>query len=407
MKATLSPRELTLLAAMLMAINACCIDLMLPALPQLAEALKAGHANDRQLVIVTYAMSSGIAQLIYGPLTDAFGRRRVLLVALVIGAFGSLGCWAAGSFAGLLAGRAVQGIAGASTRVVSTAVVRDLVSGPRMAQVLSTSLMIFLVVPIVAPSVGQAMLNVMSWRGLFAFLCFAFLALAGWCALRLPETLPVERRVPLRLRSLLGAYREVLRTPVTMGYTLVLTVIFAGMFAFLTSAQQIGMEVFALGTRFPIAFACSGLSLASAQLVNRNLVMRYGTRTLGTRAVLIFTAINLVHALTLALLGGESLAMFGFFVLVSLFVFGFLGPNFNAMAMEPVGHVAGSAAALCGFVSTVGGAVLGGLVGHAYDGTTRPFVYGQALLGMLAVGLLIATERGRRRAERQTARPSW
>jgi DHA1 family bicyclomycin/chloramphenicol resistance-like MFS transporter len=399
MKALLSPRELTALSATLMAINAFCIDLMLPALPQLSDSLQVTQANDRQLVIVTYAMSSGIAQLIYGPLADAFGRRRVLLVALVIGSLGSVGCWAATSFPLLLLGRAVQGVAGASTRVIGTAVVRDMVSGPRMAQVLSTAMMIFLVVPIIAPSVGQAMLTVMSWRGLFAFLCFAFLALAAWCAWRLPETLPVERRVPLKLRSLLSAYGVVLRSPVTMGYTLVLTVVFAGMFAFLTSAQQLGMEVFKLGVNFPIAFAFSGMTLAAAQLVNSKLVMRLGTRLLATRAALGFAAINLLHALTLALLGGESLAVFGTFLLSSLFVFGFLGPNFNAMLMEPVGHVAGSAAALCGFVTTVGGAVVGGLVGHAYDGTTRPFVYGQAILGVIALALLMGTERRRRARE--------
>ncbi len=400
MASTLTQRELTGLTALLMAINAFCIDLMLPALPQIGEALHVDHANDRQFVITVFVMASGLAQLAYGPLADAFGRRRVLLAALVLGSVGSLGCWAAGSFGLLMAGRAVQGIACASTRVISTAIVRDIVSGPRMAQVLSTAMMIFLVVPILAPSLGQAMLAYMPWRGLFGFLCAAFLALAGWCFFRLPETLPPERRVPLHTRSLLAAYGEVLRTRVTMGYTLVLTVVFAGMFAFLTSAQQLGMEVFGLGTNFPIAFACSGLTLASAQFANRSLVMRLGTRVLAGRASLAFAVVCVLHALVLALRGGESLPMFATFLLSSLFVFGFLGPNFNAMAMEPVGHVAGSAAALCGFVSTVGGAVLGGAVGRAYDGTSRPFVYGQALLSVIALAVLIITERGRRSSPR-------
>ncbi|MET0286495.1 MAG: multidrug effflux MFS transporter, partial [Polyangiales bacterium] len=386
----LSPRELTALVAMLMAINALCIDLMLPALPQIGAALSVQHANDRQLVIVAYVMASGIAQLAYGPLADAFGRRRVLLAALMLGVIGSLGCYGATTFPALLAARAVQGIGAASTRVVSTALVRDLVSGARMAQILSTSMMIFLVVPIVAPSIGQALLTVFPWRGLFGLLSVAFLALAGWCALRLPETLPVDKRVPVRLGSLIAAYGQVLRSRVTMGYTLSLSVVFAAMFAFLTSAQQLGVEVFALGTRFPLAFACTGLTLASAQFANSRLVMRLGTRILARRAAVGFALLSVLHALTLAVLGGESLALFAAFLLPGLFLFGFLGPNFNAMAMEPMGHVAGSAAALGGFVSTVFGAVLGGLIGRAFDGTTRPFVYGQALLAVTALAILIA-----------------
>jgi DHA1 family bicyclomycin/chloramphenicol resistance-like MFS transporter len=391
----LSPRELTALVAVLMAINALCIDLMLPALPDISDSLHVAHANDRQMVIIVYMLASGGAQLIYGPLTDAFGRRRVLLVALVVGALGSVGCWAAPSFAMLLVGRAVQGVAGAATRVVSTALVRDLVSGPRMAQILSTSMMIFLVVPIIAPGLGQALLTVMSWRGIFALLSLAFLALAGWCAARLPETLPAERRVPLRLGSLLAAYGEVLRARATMGYTLTLLLAFGAMFAFLTSAQQLGVEVFKLGTWFPVAFATPGLTIACSQFVNAKWVMRHGTRLLARRAALGFAVICCVHALVLALLGGESLLLFGAFLLPGLFVFGFLGPNLNALAMEPVGHVAGSAAALIGFVSTVGGAVLGGVIGRAFDGTTRPFVYGQAVLSVGALAILFAN--GRRR----------
>jgi DHA1 family bicyclomycin/chloramphenicol resistance-like MFS transporter len=387
-----SGRELTALVAALMAINALSIDVMLPALPEIAASLHVARDNDRQLIIVAYVMASGVAQLGYGPLADAFGRRRVLLAALCGGILGSIGCACAPSFTVLLASRALQGVCAASTRVISTALVRDLVAGPRMAQIMSSAMMVFLVVPILAPSLGQLILSFGPWRWLFVMLSLAFAGLAAWIAARLPETLPPARRIPLRVGALLSAYAQVLRTRVTMGYTLALAIVFAAMFSFLTSAQQIFVEVFALGRWFALAFASVGCVLACAQFANVRWVMRVGMRRLSHRALLAYVGITSLHALTVALLGAESVWLFFAFLWPSLFVFGFLGPNFGAIAMEPVGQVAGSAAALNGFLATVGGALLGGFVGRSFDGSTKPFVYGQALLGLAALGLVFVTE---------------
>lgn len=391
----MSTRELTALVAALMAINALCIDVMLPALPEMGRAFQLAQANDRQLVLVSYVMASGFAQLGYGPIADAFGRRRVLIASLVVGLLGTLVCMVAPSFALLLTGRALQGVAGASTRVISMALVRDLVAGARMAQIMSTAMMIFLVVPILAPGLGQMILVVGPWRWVFAMLLLAFALLIGWITLRLPETLPVERRIPVRMRSLWSAYGQVLRSRVTLGYTLALAIVFSTMFSFLTSAQQVFVEVFALGTLFPFAFASIGVTLALAQFANVRLVMRLGMRKLSHRAALGFALLSVGHALQLAIAGGESLPTFMCWLLPALFTFGFLGPNFGAIAMEPMGHVAGSAAAFNGFVATTGGALVGGLVGRSFDGTTRPFVYGQALLSLTALLLVAVTERGR------------
>jgi MFS transporter, DHA1 family, multidrug resistance protein len=390
----LSRRELTALVIGLMAVTALCIDVMLPALPEIGAALKVPRPNDRQLVVGVFVMASGIAQLFYGPLADAFGRRRVLLVSLAIGGLGSLVCLLADSFELLLAGRAVQGVSAASTRVISTALVRDLFGGRRMAQIMSTAMMVLLVVPMFAPALGQWILLFGPWRWLFAMLLVAFSALTGWIALRLPETLPPERRIPLRPTSQLAAYREVFRSRATVGYTLALALVFATMFSFLTSAQQIYVEIYQLGAWFPLAFAATGATQSLSQFLNARLVMSLGMRRLSQRASIGFALVTVMHALYLAWQGSEPLPMFLFGLLTSTFLFGFIGPNFGAIAMEPVGHVAGSAAALNGFLSTVVGAVIGGAIGQAFDGTTRPFVYGQAVLAVSALALVLITERG-------------
>jgi len=391
----LARAELIALVAALMAINALSIDVMLPALPAIGHTFSVAHDNDRQLVIVSYVMASGVAQLFYGPLADALGRRRVLLGSLVAYLVGTLLSLLAGSFTLFLAARVVQGLAGAATRVVATALVRDLVAGPRMAQIMSTAMMIFLVVPILAPAVGQLILLLGPWRWVFAMLLLAGVLLLAWTYFRVPETLPPERRIRVSVPAAARAYAQVLGSRVTVGYTLAQTLTFGALFSFLTSAQQVFGEVFALGTLFPLAFASIGITLAAAQFTNARLVMRYGLRRLSHLAALCFTLLSIVHALHIGWRGSETLPMFLGLLLPTMFMFGLVGANYSALAMEPMGRVAGSAAAVSGFVSTVGGALVGGMIGRAFDGTALPLLQGHAWLATGSLAVVLVTERGR------------
>lgn len=391
----MSPPELIALVAALMAINALSIDVMLPALPAIGSHFHVENDNDRQLVVVSFVMASGFAQLFYGPLADALGRRRVLLGALVLYLIGTVFCLVADSYTLFLGARVAQGLAGAATRVVATALVRDLVAGPRMAQIMSTAMMIFLIVPILAPAIGQVILLIGPWRWVFALLLLGGGAVALWTWLRVPETLPRERRIPISLGSALRAYWRVLSDRMTLGYTLAQALTYGALFSFLTSSQQVFGEVFALGTLFPLAFASIGITLSLAQFTNSRLVMRYGLRRLSHSSALLFTLLSVVHAAHFVLAGRESLAGFLGLLLPTMFMFGLVGANYSALAMEPMGALAGSAAAFMGSITTVGGAAVGGMIGRAFDGTAGPLLKGQAALALGSLLIVVVTERGR------------
>lgn len=391
----LSHVELVGLVAALMAIGALSIDVMLPALPQIGASLGVTNDNDRQLVIVVYVMAAGVAQLVYGPLTDALGRRRVLLASLGLSVLASTLCAASYSFPLFLAARGIQGVANAAARVVALALVRDLSVGRRMAQIMSTALTVFMIVPILAPGIGQLILLFGPWRGVFVMLVAASLSVLVWVWTRLPETLPVAARIPVSVLGSLRAYQRVIGNRITLGYTLAQTAAFGAMFAYLTSAQQVFGEVFALGALFPLAFASVAVTLSAAQFTNARFVMRFGMHRLSHAAAIGFSLVSGLHALYAHLAPDESLSVFLGALLPAMFLFGFVNANYSAIAMEPMGKLAGSASAFTGFVTTVGGAVLGGAVGRAFDGTPAPLVTGHAVLGAGGVLIVLATERGR------------
>jgi DHA1 family bicyclomycin/chloramphenicol resistance-like MFS transporter len=334
------------------------------------------------------------AHLVWGPLADRFGRKPTLLVGLAFYVAASVGAALAPNFGGLLAARFAQGLAAASTRVIALALVRDCYAGRAMGRVMSLVMMVFMIVPILAPSIGQLVLLVAPWRWMFGLLLGGGVAMLLWVAWRLPETLHPEYRRRLRVGPLVGAYREAVSYRVTLGYMLALGVIFGALFGFLTSAQQVMQEVFGLGLWFTVAFAGIAGLMSAASFTNARLVERLGMRRLGHGALVAFTLLSVVQ-FALAAAGVEVFVVFFVLQAGTLFLFGFIGANFNALAMEPVGHIAGTAAALVGFTQTFLGAVLGSLVGQAYDGTTLPLAAGYALLGLATLAIVTVTERGR------------
>ncbi|WP_244491360.1 multidrug effflux MFS transporter [Bosea sp. Root381] len=389
----MSFRSFVALMAALMAVNALAIDSMLPALPQMAEALGIAGANERQWIITAYLLGFGVAQIVYGTLSDRFGRRPILLFGLVVYVVASVAAAFAGSFEAMMMARVVQGVGAAATRVLVVSIVRDCYSGRDMARVMSLAMIVFLAVPILAPSVGQAILFVAPWRWIFGVLTLFGALVMLWVVLRLRETQAPEDREPIAVATVLAAFRLTLTTRLAVGYMLAMAFVLGGLFGFINSAQQIFVDVFEAPEWFTTIFALIAMGMAVASLLNARIVGRLGMRRVSHGALLAYIALTGAHAL-LALSGHESLWSFAAFQAGAMFCFGLVAPNFGAMAMDPLGHVAGTASSVQGFVTTIGGALLGFFIGQRFDGTVVPITLGFVLCGIAALAVVLVAERG-------------
>lgn len=386
--------EFVCLIASMMAINALSIDVMLPALPQIGEALRVADENSRQWVITAYLLGFGALQIVYGPLADRVGRKPVLLLGGGVFVAFSVLAMLAPSFETLILARVGQGMGTAATRVLAVSIVRDRYSGRTMARVMSLSFLVFLGVPIIAPSVGQVILAVGPWEAIFALLAAAGVAVTLWAAIRLPETLRPEHRQPIQAGRIARAFGEVLTDRQSIGYTLAMTAITGALFGFINSSQQIFYDVFQAPGAFAGAFAAIAAGIAVASVLNARLVERLGSRLLGHAALLGFIAFGALHA-AVALSGHETLWTFGLLQGLTMFCFGFIAGNFGSMAMEPMGHIAGTASSAQGFISTVVGSLAGFVIGQQFDGSAAPMAIGTTICGLAALVFVLVAERGR------------
>jgi DHA1 family bicyclomycin/chloramphenicol resistance-like MFS transporter len=385
-------REFVALIAGLMALNALAIDAMVPALPAIGRALHIATENERQLVVSFYMLGFGTTQLLYGPLSDRYGRKPVLIVSLILYLGFSLACAAAGSFALLLTARLLQGAAAAASRVLTISIVRDRFDGARMARLMSLAFMVFLLMPVLAPSFGQLTLLVASWRAIFFGLAaFAALMLA-WSLVRLPETLHPEYRRPFSLPAIVAGTRETLTVRQSLGYTLAFTLLVSALMGYILSIQQIVFDVFRRPELIAITFAGIAGPMAVTSYANSRLVERLGTRRIAHFGLAAFTLAAFVHLLSAA--RGESLGLFIALQAATMACFGLCSANLGALAMEPMGHVAGTASSVQGTIGTILGALLGLAIGQSFNGTVLPMVGGEVLLGAAAFLILLATERG-------------
>jgi len=387
-------KQFVALIAAMMATNALAIDSMLPALPQIGDALGVASANQHQWIITAYLLGFGAAQLVYGSLADRFGRKPVLMVGLTLYVLFAGLCAFSTSFEMLLIARALCGVGAAATRVLSVSIVRDCYSGRQMARVMSLSFIVFLAVPIIAPSVGQAIVLVAPWPWVFGILAIFGLLVIAWAAIKLPETLHPDDRVPLEVKPVLAAFRACLTNRIAIGYTLASTLVLGGLFGFLNSAQQVFVDVLGAGKLFTILFAAIAAGIAVSSLINSHIVEKRGMRLVSHVSLLGYIAFACVHAL-IAVLGYETLWTFSLLQAGMMFCFGLTMSNFGSLAMEPLGHLAGTAASVQGFITTIGGALFGFWIGQMFDGTTVPLTLGFAGFGIAGLVAVLITEKGR------------
>jgi DHA1 family bicyclomycin/chloramphenicol resistance-like MFS transporter len=386
--------EFVALIAMMMALNALAIDMMLPALPAIGDALNVASENSRQWVITAYLLGFGVAQLIYGPLADRYGRKPVLMVGLGIYVLFSVAAAFTTTFEALILARLGTGLGAAALRVLAVSIVRDRYSGRTMARVMSLSFLVFLGVPILAPTLGQLVLFVAPWRWIFGVLALAGSGFMIWALIRLPETLAPENRLPIRVGRMAEAFRAVLSDRLSVGYTLAMTAITGALFAFINSSQQIFFDVFQEPGLFTTVFGLMAAGIAVASLTNARLVERLGSRRLSHLALIGFIASAAVHA-GVALSGHESLISFAVLQGLTMFCFGFIAGNFGALAMNNMGRIAGTASSVQGFVSTTFGSLTGFLIGQSFDGTAAPMTIGITTCGILALVAVMVAERGK------------
>jgi MFS transporter, DHA1 family, multidrug resistance protein len=386
-------REFVAMAAALMATQAIAVDTMLPALPTIAAALGLTNENHSQWIVTAYLAGVGCGQLFWGLFSDRYGRRPVLLIGLSVYVLAAVLTGLSSSFVTLLAWRFAHGLAAASV-VVSRSVIRDLYSGRYMARVMSLTFIVFLMVPVLAPSLGQLILWLAPWR--FVFLIFGVFAAAVfvWVLLRLPETLHPEYRLILSSDHIVQAVALVLGNRTSLCYTLAMAVMFGSILAYVGMVQQIFEDVFHRPGLMPGIFALCASSMGVTAFLNSRIVERIGMRIISHLGLLVFITITAVHVL-IAALGLESLWTFVILQSTTMACLGLTASNFGAMAMEPVGSVAGIGASLQGFISTFGGAVVGALIGRRFNGTTLPLATGAFACGLSSLLFVLLAERWR------------
>lgn len=370
------------------------IDSMLPALPNIGQSLAVANPNDTQLVIGVYFLGFGICQLFFGSLSDAYGRRNILLGGL---AFYTVALFAAawsGSLTGLLVLRFVQGVGAAAVRITTLAIVRDCFGGREMARVMSYVTIVFMIMPMVAPAVGQMIVAYSNWQWIFIVLGIASAGLFLVAFFRMKETLPQHERLPLSIASVASGFRTVLTNRITCGYMIGLTLYTGIICAYVVSVQQVFADVYGLGELFPAAFAATAAGTAVAQFANGHFVRKFGMRRISHAAMIVFTLLG-AFGYAMGMAGLPSFLFTYILISVMLMMFAVITTNFMAISLEPMGHLAGTAAAITSSISTTLGVVLGGLVGQMFDGTPQPLLAGFTIFGALTIVSTLWAEHGK------------
>lgn len=385
-KKSTSQTEFIIILSMMMALTALSIDTMLPALGSISSELGINKPNDRQLIISLIFLGQALGQLFFGPLSDKVGRKPAIAAGYGLFIIGSFVSFFSVDFQTMLIGRTLQGVGISAPRAVSLALVRDQFEGRRMARIMSFVSTVFILIPMIAPSIGQAIVSLAGWRNIFSFFIIFALVSGTWFLVRVPETLAADKRKPFSLRHIFNATLEVVKIRSALGYTIMIGLVQGAFLGYLNSSQQIFQEQYALGARFPLYFSTIALSLGAASLINTKLVMRFGMLDLLRWALNMLVGLAVVFIGVAFILNGQPpLLLLMAYLMLSFFCIGILFGNMNALAMQPLGHLAGIGAAIIGSISTLLSTILGTIIGQSYNGTILPLIAGIVLLSGIAV----------------------
>lgn len=393
LRKALGDTELLWMMAMLMALNAFGIDAILPALDALAADLAVG-GNDRQFVIGVYLLTGGLGSLVPGALADRYGRRPILLGAVAVYIALSILSAVAPTYDALIAVRAAQGFFAAGIVALPPAIIRDRVGGDKMARMMSLIFVIFLMVPAVAPAIGEAILQIGSWRAIFGAMAVLGVAMGLWVYVRLPESLTDENRQPIIPRTIAANMTRALVLPSVAGYVIGSALVFGALFGFINSSQQLITHTFGAGEIFPLVFGICAGSMALASWSNSRIVERFGARRVSHAALFAFIAVSACQVM-FAFQPEEELWVFVPLMAINMALLGFIGSNFGAIAMNPFFAIAGAASSAHGFVRMTTAALLGGAIGYAYDGTARPLALALLAAGLACLMLVLWSEKGK------------
>ena len=384
--------EFIILVSIMFGMIAFGTDTMLPAFPEIAKDLELLNVNKAQLIISSFILGTGVGQLISGPISDTFGRKPIITIGLIIFILACIAAYYAETLEMMLVARFIQGLGISAPRTVTMALIRDLYSGRKMAQVMSLAMAIFVLVPALAPSIGQLLFINFGWRSIYmAFIAFALIGLL-WLNLRQPETLPFEQRKKLSSTEFLSAFKVVITNTAVVKYTVTLALGFGALFGYLNSAQQIFVDTLGAGMKFPMYFAIISILAAPASFLNAALVMKYGMKLLAT----IGFALQIIFAIiTILIINQDFISMEWLLVIfiswsvIAFFLKGLYFGNLNALAMEPMGEIAGMASAIIGASATMLGILIAIPIGLAFNGTATPVLFGYITCSSLALILML------------------
>lgn len=388
-----SQLEFVALMAALMSVVALAIDALLPALDIIGIAIGTENIVDNQLLITMMFLGLGIGPLIFGPISDATGRKPVVYAGFALFLAASVLCVSAESLSIMIIGRVLQGIGLSAPRTIAIAIIRDLFSGDYMARIMSFVTVVFILVPVIAPALGQLILDSYNWQGIFYVQVLISFVVMLWFWKRQPETLPTEKRVRFSFRVFKTGFTEVIRYKTTMGYTIISGLVVGSFFVYLSASQQIFQLQYGLEDAFPIIFAGLSIAIGSAIFLNGTLVLKYGMEKIITTSLFAFFGVSVLYVLLFMSGSNPPLFLLLIFFSLQFFSIGFLFGNLRALAMQPVGHIAGIAAAITGFISTLLAVVLSIFIGRFVSNSVLPVFIGFLVCSASSIGILIYVKR--------------
>ena len=390
--------EFILLMASLMSIVALAIDAILPAMSAIGISVNSLDTGNNQLLITMIFLGLGCGQLLFGPLSDSFGRKPIVYIGFAVFALGSMVCVLSHSLEMIVIGRIIQGIGLAAPRTIAIAVIRDMFKGDYMAKIMSFVTTFFILVPVIAPVMGKFILNHYDWTGIFYVQLIMALAVAIWFWKRQPETLKPEYKIKFTKHVFIDGLKELLKHKETIGFTIISGFISGAFIVYLSASQVIFENQYGLIDEFPYIFAGLACGVGLSTFLNGSFVMRLGMWRLSYLAIIVFS----VNALLYVLLfwnatTNPALPIILIFMAIQFFTIGFIFGNLRAIAMEPIGHIAGIGAAITGFISTIMAVPIANYIGSFVDTTALPLFIGFTVFGFMSLALFLFIKRTRKR----------